>query len=406
MTGLLLTKSTMPIIGPIASLLGYIMDAIYTFLDQLFSIQNIGLSIILFTFIIYLFLLPLTIKQQKFSKMSAKMNPEIQALQKKYKNKKDQASVMKMQEEMKAIYEKYGTSPTGGCLQLVIQMPILLALYQVIINIPAYVGNIRDAYMPLVNGIMGTDGFQKIMEKIGSASPVMMSADKFDYTKADTLVGVLYKFQQTTWDALADKFPQLGDLISNTVDKIGHMNNFLGINIAEAPFHHLASAAILIPILAGVTQWINVKLMPSPTAGNDDNNTMASSMKMMNMMMPIMSMVFCFTLPAGLGLYWIAGAVFRSIQQVLINKHFDKIDMDELIEKNREKAKKKRQKKGLPADTVSSRAKMNVRNIEEPKKNNSGNSNKKIDYNADANPGSLASKANMVRKFNEANKKK
>lgn len=383
------------------------MEFICSF-SQLFSIENIGLCIILFTFIIYLLLLPLTIKQQKFSKMSAKMNPELQAIQKKYKNKKDQVSLMKMQEETKAIYEKYGTSPTGGCLQLIIQMPILFALYQVIINVPAYVNGVKDAYMPLVNGIMGSDGFQKIMEKIGSASPVLMDADKFDYSKADTLVGVLYKFQQATWDTLADKFPQLSDLIGSTVDKVSHMNNFLGINIGEAPINHLASAAILIPILAGLTQWINVKLMPSPQA--DGDNPMSGSLKTMNMIMPLMSVVFCVTLPAGLGLYWIAGAVFRSIQQVVINKHIDKIDMDALIEKNKEKAKKKREKKGIPADTVSSKARMNVRNIEEPKKNGVDSANKEdnratLDYNKNVKSGSLTSKANMVRKFNEANKK-
>ena len=66
-------------------------------------------------------MIPMTIKQQKFSRMSAVMNPEIQKIQKKYKNKKDQASMMKMQEETKLVYEKYGTSPTGGCLGSLIQ---------------------------------------------------------------------------------------------------------------------------------------------------------------------------------------------------------------------------------------------------------------------------------------------
>ena len=133
MNGVLLTQSTTPIIGQIAWLLGKLMDGIYNVLDSLFGVQNIGLCIVVFTIIIYTLLLPLTIKQQKFSKMMSAMNPELQAIQKKYRNKKDQASVLKMQEETQLVYEKYGTSPVGGCGSMLIQFPILLGLWQVIL---------------------------------------------------------------------------------------------------------------------------------------------------------------------------------------------------------------------------------------------------------------------------------
>mgnify|MGYP006068572455 FL=1 len=86
---MLLTKSTTFIIGPVANLLGYIMDAIFNFCNSILSIPNIGLCIILFTVVVYLLLMPLTIKQQKFSKLSSKMNPELQAINKKYKDKRD-----------------------------------------------------------------------------------------------------------------------------------------------------------------------------------------------------------------------------------------------------------------------------------------------------------------------------
>ena len=169
--GIVLTQSNTFIIGSIAKLLGFIMNGIFNALSYI-GIENIGLSIIIFTVIVYTLMIPMTIKQQKFSRMSAVMNPEIQKIQKKYKNKKDQASMMKMQEETKLVYEKYGTSPTGGCLGSLIQFPILFALWPVIQNIPAYVTSIKDAYMPLVNQIMATDGYQKIMEGIGKASPI------------------------------------------------------------------------------------------------------------------------------------------------------------------------------------------------------------------------------------------
>ena len=108
----LLTKAGGPL-SPIASILGYIMNGIYMFF-HLFGIQNIALSIIIFTFFVRTLMLPLTIKQQKFSKLSARMNPELQAIQAKYKGKKDEASLRKQQEESQALYQKYGTNPAGS----------------------------------------------------------------------------------------------------------------------------------------------------------------------------------------------------------------------------------------------------------------------------------------------------
>ena len=126
MSGILLTQYDGAILGPIAKVLGILMEGIFFLLDKV-GIPNIGLSIIIFTIVIYMLMTPLTIKQQKFSKLSAKMNPEIQAIQKKYKNKKDNDSMMAMNEETQAVYAKYGVSPTGSCGQLLIQMPILFA---------------------------------------------------------------------------------------------------------------------------------------------------------------------------------------------------------------------------------------------------------------------------------------
>lgn len=419
MTGILLTQSTTPIIGQVAWLLGKLMDGIFNVLSSAFGIENIGLCIILFTIIIYTFMIPLTIKQQKFSKLSAVMNPELQAIQKKYKNKRDQESMLKMQEEMKMVYDKYGTSQMGGCLQLVIQFPILLALWKVIQNIPAYVGGVKDMYMPLVNEIMATGGYQKTMEKIGSASPIMINPEKFDYTKTNTIVDVLYKFQPSTWDTLKDKFPDLSSLIDSTSGQISHINNFLGANISDAPVNLMMDAlktgailvaivALLIPILSGLTQWINIKLMPQSPGMDDRENPMANSMKTMNMIMPLFSVFMCFTMPAGLGLYWIFSAICRSVQQVAINKYLDRMDMDELVKKNMEKAKKKYEKKKVSTEELNQMATKKVRNIAvEQKHNHTADSEQEAklqqaaERGKNAKPGSLTAKANMVRKFNE-----
>ena len=393
------------------------MNGIFEVLGSI-GIHNIGLCIIIFTIIIYTLLLPMTIKQQKTTRIMSVMNPEIQAIQKKYANKKDQASMMKMQEETKLIYEKYGTSPTGGCLGSIIQLPILFALWPVVQNVPAYVGGLKEAYMPLVNKIMATNGFQKVMESIGSANPIMINPEKYDYTKANTLVDVLYKFQESTWDTLADKFPQLSDLIYSTQENISEMNYFLGINIAETPMSMFKSAlavsafgmmivAVLIPLLAGGSQFLSAKIMQKTTASankSDKDNQMMQQMNMMMKVMPLMSVVMCFSMPAGLGIYWITSAVVRTIQQVCVNKSLNKKSIDDIVKENVEKAAKKRANKNeVESKTLNQMAQRSTRNIEDNTRKTVSNNN--VDsYKPNAKPGSLASKANMVSDFNNRNK--
>lgn len=407
-----------PIIHQIAWLLGKLMNGIYNIMDSVFGVQNIGVCIIIFTIIIYTLMIPLTVKQQKWSKMSAVMNPEIQKIQKKYANKKDQASMLKQQEELQIVYEKYGVSPTGGCLPMLIQMPILFALYPVIQNIPKYVDGVKAAYMPVVDQIMQVDGFQKIMETIGSAKPVLMSATAYDYSKADTLVQVLYKFQDSTWNTLVDKMPSIEAVVDATTKTMGHLNNFLGINIGETPMTMLTNSlhpfsivgiilAVIIPIMAGLAQFISVKLQPQPAM--DENNQMAASMKTMTYTMPLFSVFLGFTLPAGLGLYWAVSAVVRCVQQVAINKYLQTKSLDDMIKENQEKAAKKREKKGTSAKELNKMATTSTKNVEHKKtsamseKERQEKLEKAASYNKNAKAGSLASKANMVSRFNGNN---
>ena len=133
------------ILGPFAQIMGWIMEGLFRFTST-FGIMNIGLCIILFTIVMKLLMLPLTLKQQKSSKLMSVMQPELQAIQKKYKGKNDNDSMMRMNVETKAVYEKYGTSMTGGCLPLLIQLPIMFALYRVMYNIPAYASSVRKYF--------------------------------------------------------------------------------------------------------------------------------------------------------------------------------------------------------------------------------------------------------------------
>ena len=409
------TMADWPIIHQIAWLLGKLMNGIYNVMDGLFGVQNIGVCIIIFTVLIYTLMIPITIKQQKWSKMSAVMQPEIMKVQKKYANKKDQASMLKQQEEMQNIYEKYGTSPSGGCLPMLLQMPVLFALFPVIQNIPSYVNGVKDIYVPVAEKIMTAPGFTEMFGKIAAAKPVLMDPSKYDFSNIDNVMNALFRVQDSTWAQLSSNLPaSMHATIDTTTAHLGHINTFLGINIAESPFNMLMAAittfsivgiilAVIIPVLAGLTQFLSMKLMPQPAAGGD--NPMAQQMQTMNYMMPLFSVFMGFTLPAGLGLYWAISAIVRSAQQFFINKKLDKVSTDDLIKENQKKAEKKRAKKsGTTASEINKMATTNTKNVQRKPKMTDVEREKLIEEAKtkakNAKPGSLASKANMVARFN------
>lgn len=419
---ILATKSGTPIIGQIAVVMGWIMNAIYKVLDMV-GIQNLGLCIIIFSILIYLCMTPLQIKQQKFSKLSAIMQPEIQKIQKKYQGKKDQDSMMKMQEETQAVYQKYGVSATGSCVQLAIQLPILYALYQVIQNIPAYVGSVYNVFNGVCTKILAVDGFTDIINNFIADNKMTRVRQVTD--NADSIVDFLYALSPSQWKSLQDisQFSGFSDQISKTASEIQKMQTFGVLNIADQPLSYIKTgsliliiAALAIPLLSWATQVLNLKLMPQAATqnGNDDNNAMASSMKTMNTVMPLMSAFFCFTFPVGLGIYWIASAVVRSIQQLLINRHLNKMNIDDLVNENMRKMEAKRAKEGLPPQKITNQAHQSAKNINKVEKGMSGtdeaNRAKKVEEaykNAShAKAGSITAKANLVRDFEERNKKK
>ena len=351
----LLSAANWPIVGQLCWLLGKVMNFIYTILDSALPSDNglVGLSIILYTIFVYTLMIPLTIKQQRSQKMTSVMNPELQAIQKKYRNKKDQASMMKQQEEMQQVYDKYGTSMMGGCLPLLVQMPLLLALYPVIYNIQGYVPAIKDA-PATVNRFLTIPDL--------TIAPITMIKNSGDYGIAPALVII---------------------------------------------------TAILLPVLSGATQYLSVKISQAISGQElDKDNPMASTMNTMNVTMPLFSVFMVFSLPTGIGLYWVLSAVVRIIEQVIINKHLAKISVEELIERNKEKAEKKRQKRGEKAERINAMAQANTRSIKDSANRSvSGMSEKDKEKKVEqartsaenAKPGSLAAKANMVKKYNESN---
>ena len=341
------------ILGPFAWLLGKLFDLIYNMLANDNGIANLGVCIILFTVIVKLLLFPLNIKQQKSVKINSVIQPEIQKIQKKYKDKKDQESMMKQQQEVQAVYDKYGTSMTGGCLTSFIQIPIIWSLYRVIQNVHAYVTKIKDMYEPIAQGIMDTQG-DKVSDflvnfvndnNVSGASYAIRNFQKLTDITVNNVIDVLSNFGVSNLHQLLDKIG-MADQLSGNVDNIDKIHSFiLGINISEAPGYKL-TPALIIPITSALFQYLSMKVsnMNNPSAGGND--AAGSMMKGMQIYMPLMSLFICITLPAGIGVYWSISALITLLTQLIINFYYDHQDMDAILEEQMAKAEEKRKKNG------------------------------------------------------------
>lgn len=420
-----LTASNGRFLGPIAKGLGYLMNLIYIFQSEVLHINNVALTIVLFTIFVYICLYPLTYRQQKFSVLSQKMNPEIKAIQKKYKGKTDQNSRMAMQEETQSVYDKYGVSPVGSCIQAAIQMPILFALYRVFFNIPGYIVSIKGIFSNLVDGIVKTDNYPHILNnlyKINKISGLKVNfTGKGNLVEKNYIIDFLYKLSDKGWENLSSNkfFPDLSSTIEKTRQNLHSVNYLFGINISDTPWNLMKISiknhaflmvllVFLLPIFSYLSQVWNMRVSQVTNAANADD-PMMKQMKMMNVLMPFMSFIFAFSVPVGLVIYWIMGAVVRTLQMYYLNNKFKNIDLDAIIEKNKEKAAKKKEKRGIRRAQIYNAANINTKKTMSSKANinNKDNSKNSFEYKeTNFKKGSLASKANIVNEFNHKNSKK
>ena len=306
--------------------LGFIIGFIYEL------VQNYGLAIILFTIVVKLILLPLNIKSQKAMRKQQKIQPIIAQLQAKYANDKE-----KLQREMMKVYKDNNVSMAGGCLPMLIQMPILIGLYHVIQRPITYIAGVTD---------WSADKLQivaDLRDKIANLFPALLG----EYAGAEP--SNIINMGQIT---LSKWCSALGEQLDWALNF-----DFLGLDLSQKPsaalspimrgdFSNLSIVLlILIPVLAVLTTWLSSKFMQSQnktaaTAANEQANQMTSSM---NVIMPIMTGYFTFILPSGMGLYWIISSVMQFVQQVALNYYFDKKG-DGFDVKLPEKDNKKRKK--------------------------------------------------------------
>ena len=265
------------IFGLIATPFGYVMRFMYEL------IGNYGVCIILFSLLVKIVTSPLSLKQKRSMLVTQRLQPKIQAIQKKYYNDKN-----RMNEELAALYDREGASPTAGCGTMLITLVIMLGLYYVISQPLTY-------FMQL-----SPDEITAIAETLG----VEMSAG---YGSQISLAGKMF----TSYDQIKG--------ISDNIMLVDF--NFLGIDLAADPAVKKLSVLWIMPIVSGLTalgqSYLTTKLQQRSTG---DNPAAAQTNKMMFIMMPLMSVYFGFILPAGLSLYWICNNIFGALSEIVFTK--------------------------------------------------------------------------------------
>ena len=421
---LLLSKSSMPILRYVAILLGWLMNGIYEALSKI-GLPNVGLAIVFFTIIVYVILTPVQYKTQKSSKIMAALNPELQKIQKKYQGRRDQYSMQKMQEETQALYARYGVSMTGSCLPMLIQLPLLLSVYQVILYIPGYINRVRMMFEGLATKIMAIDGAQELISTFATDNKMRIRLG--DTITQEKVIDFLYALKPGQWSQIESmsQFASLKSDMASVAAQSQKVNFFLGINISESPWDAIKNGftsitggnataliviamivGILIPVLAWFTQWLNYKLMPQQNPTGEGGN-MANSMQTMNLVMPIFSAFICLTLSMGVGIYWIIGAVVRCIQQIVINRKIGKLDIGAIQAEAQEKVvepKKRTRTAARPAQgEPSKRAERSYTDSHGSRAKAIQNTEQYYTESSDIPANSITAKANMVRSFDAKN---
>jgi len=313
------------IVGPIAHFLGILYDGLFNFIYQFFQSGSLGVAIILFTVLVKFVLFPLMIKQQKSTFKMQQLQPELNKIREKYKDKKDQQSQQRMAFEMQAFQKENGVSMMGGCLPLVIQLPILYALFYIFQQAYMYVGVINTNYTEIANAIISIPVNLR-MEVFQPYAQAFVDSNKlatFDLNVTKDLLALVNHLKMSDWTNILGQLGSKGNIFGPLLDAKVHIETFCGISLVDKAGYGFPG--IIIPIFAASTTWLQSKITmvntPSSSGGAD---TAAMMSKSMMYTMPIMMGGMTIFMPAGLGLYWTVSNIFTILQQVLLKKYYIK----------------------------------------------------------------------------------
>ena len=318
------------IIGPVANLMGKVYNMLFDILHSSTSAGSLGLAIIIFTLIVKLILFPLMVKQQKSSFKMQQLQPELQKIRKKYEGKTDQVSQQRMAFEMQEMQKKNGVSMMGGCLPMLIQLPILYALFYLFQNAYVYVDAIGTNYTEIANAIINIpvslrmEVFQPFAQEFVDAyKNIDIIKDGFDMSQVGDIAMLVNYLKADDWTVILQNLGSAGDALTPLLETKNEIETFLTIPLVSKA--GLSFPGVIIPIAAGLTTYLQTKIMNMMNPQNNDPNNPAAAMtKTMLYTMPIMMGFFSISMPAGLGLYWTISNLFGIAQQVVLNKYYKK----------------------------------------------------------------------------------
>ena len=267
--------------------------------------SNYGVSLILFALAVNLILTPFMAKSKKSTMRSTRLQPKIQELQRRH-----EGNQQKLNEEMQKLYREEGINPMSGCLWSLIPFPILIALYSVIRQPLTRMMFISSEALTALQEFLVTKGWYVIPER----------ADAYVEIK---LAGIAHEHWADLQSAISAGEGVLAGVDFSRLRDIDF--SFLGMNLGDVPNWQIwnfdfssatkwlpALGLFLIPVISTLLSWLQMKVgnMSNPP---QDSQT-AASMRSMNLMMPLMSVLFCFMMPAAMGIYWIANSLFGIIR--------------------------------------------------------------------------------------------
>lgn len=319
-TALLAIRNPGVIVGPIAKVMGIFYNWLFNIIYGATQTNALGITIIFFTLIVKIILTPLIVKQQKSTFAMQRLQPEMNKIKKKYENKKDAESQQRMAYEMQKLQKDNNISMFGGCLPLLIQLPILYALFYIFQQAYMYVDVVSQNYDSIANVVlsMPTDLRMDVFADI--ASKHISSKMTLDLSVADDIKALIGQITQAEWSTILTNASDYASSLQPLLTEKTGIEYFLGISVVENP--GLNFPAIIVPIASAASTFLSSKIMMSKNTASMDDNPAMQSMKMMNYIMPIMMGVMAIYLPAGLGIYWTVSNIFQTAQTVLINKYF------------------------------------------------------------------------------------
>lgn len=290
--------------GVLSNLFGYVLNALYDIFN------NYGIAIILFSIILRVILIPITISQQSSMKKTSKIQKQTQELQKKYKNNQE-----KMNQELMELYKKEKINPFSGCFSAIIQIVIILSVFWLVSQPLTYMKHVQDMdiYKEYLDKV--EEGNNKSYKEITILN--MVESDYQDIVK-----------QLENGEENKEKLENR----KNELNKLRLNMNFLGLDLSKVPTQSLNDYKVyIIPILYVISSFVSIKMTTNMQNNKEDKKetsgenaseieAMQSMNKSMTYMMPIMSVSIAVIAPLGLALYWLVSNVLMIVERLIIQK--------------------------------------------------------------------------------------